>query len=682
LGSYLDKFRSTLPTTQGNQLLSRLTQKRDNGEIRTLDEFKDNLKALTANLLAEKIKPTFKLYRALVGVDTSSEQWNYMMQLIENDLATAFTEADNIEEVLEAHRNLIQDVSLKTIRYAIHELEAKISFYEFVYQTRHGFDSSLFNTFKETKDIAMTRTDELANTLYADPRNNSEQVETGEDASVDLVGERLTLGASSSYIVAQSASWLNNSHSHRGEITVSFSNSNINNIIDDTSNTYWIEPLLFSGPKSDGASVEICINFAALQNINFVEIEPAASYAMKLVSIDYFNMNNQRLTALSPDTYLTGPSKVYFSRIHAKAIVLRFQQVNYHEVQFSKSVGTGSNFHQALSGKGLYQIDVPASAADLRNILSSDFLLTDILNVPAVGGPLVRYYQYMFGLDNVRCGYSLYRDRGIFVSKAHQVDQLGLVGVKVIETRPTETTDGDITQTAFSYPTRTSLEDTKYYHGAVEYWLSAYHYTADGYLITTDTLPVLPLDASRIYHEVLVFTHKSSVGEAYNNMGALRFFCSEDATDMQVYRNHMLLPYDSNGWRFVATGENTELTLATANAGAPMKRGIVISGGVDPVDIYTVSYTPKLSNTSVVPQAGDTLFQIIDMSGDQGVKLLSNNLVSFSPTRRGLAVAYTKLYLSVILRRTSAQEHLTPAVEEYMLLSSSKNTVKYVKDYE
>jgi len=73
VSNYLEKFRSTLSASQGQQLLKILVKKRDSGEIRTLDEFKDKLKALTAQLLENQIKPTLILLQAIPGADTSSE---------------------------------------------------------------------------------------------------------------------------------------------------------------------------------------------------------------------------------------------------------------------------------------------------------------------------------------------------------------------------------------------------------------------------------------------------------------------------------------------------------------------------------------------------------------------------------------------------------------------------------
>jgi len=122
IAKYLEKYRSALAKTQGQQVLKTLLGKKDSGEIRNLDEFKDRLKKLTTELLSNKIRPTFRLWPAIPGEEISSEQYNDMLERIHNDLETAFREANTIDEVLAAHCELINNVSLKVLRYAINNI--------------------------------------------------------------------------------------------------------------------------------------------------------------------------------------------------------------------------------------------------------------------------------------------------------------------------------------------------------------------------------------------------------------------------------------------------------------------------------------------------------------------------------------------------------------------------------
>jgi hypothetical protein len=678
--SYLEKYRSTLPKSQGDQLLKRLISKRDSGEIRTVDEFKERLKELTLELLEERIKPSLALYKAVGGEDTSSAQFNEMLERIEDDLETAFTEADNLDEIIAAHHNLISQVSLKSLRYGVNELESRVSFYEFINKNELGFDDALFNTFREAQGISISRNNEAAALVFIDPKTGA-TIASIEDAEVDLVGERLTLGPDIlTYTEPRNVTWLTNEYSQHGEVDVRLPNSNIYNLIDGQQNTYWIVPVLHSKVQPGGSFVEICLHLPSTQDINFVEIEPAADFPMVLAQVDYMDPSGIRRTASSGEVTVSGPIKAYFSRITTASLILRFRQDNYREAQFSEKPGT-SNFHRAVLGEKLIEIDLSSASKDLQEMLTSDFVLSDVMGVSTNTSSISKYYQYTFGFDNIRPGYSTFDERSIFVSKKVTVKEPGQVGLKVDEVRPTQAAGSYIIQPAsFTYPSRTTTEDDKFYHGSVEYWLAVKSYSEGDFLIATDIVPIFPLAAQRVYHERVVFTKKTSSALSANNMASLMFFTDEDATDVKGYRNGVLLTQGSTGhWDFIASDEDSEMTQPLSDAGSRMKRGIKINGTVNPVDIYTFSYTPKLSTTRVSSSVSG-LLEVVDLTGDLGIRMIADNVVIFNGTRRSYPVAKVDIYLIIIFRRNSARLDVTPAVEEYLLATSIRNAGKFVSD--
>jgi len=347
--TYLDKFRSSLPTTQGNQILKLLLSKRDSGEIRTVDEFKAQLQKLTAEVLAERITPTMKLFKAIAGADTSSDQYNDMLARIMDDLEAAFSEANNIDEIVAAHHNLVSGVALKSLRYGINELESKISLYEFLNRSAKGFDDALFNTFRESLKLNTARSDTASALVFVDPRKH-EIILEDEDAQVDLVGERLILGANlNNYLAIQRATWLSNANSIRSELNVEFKNSRVSNIVDNTDNTFWVVPVLLRSVRSSGVPLEVALQLNASQDVNFIEIEPATSFPMVLIGIDYYDANNERQSSGATSVTLLGPTRVNFGRITTSNLILRFRQDNYEEIQFTQKAGE-SNFHRAVLG--------------------------------------------------------------------------------------------------------------------------------------------------------------------------------------------------------------------------------------------------------------------------------------------------------------------------------------------
>jgi hypothetical protein len=676
--TYLDKFRSTLPTTQGNQILRLLIGKRDSGEIRTVNEFRDRLKKLTDELLSDTIAPTVKLLEAISEEDISSELFNEMLERVEDDLETIFTEADNLDEVIDAHHNLINQVALKALRLGLNELEARVTLYEFINRNGEGFDDALFNTFRESQNLAASRSDQASSLIFVDPRK-SETILSEEDAQIDLIGERLLLASDElTRLTARNAAWLSNANSIRSELDVEFPDSNILNIIDEKNNTFWVIPLLLSEIRSTGAPMEVAIQLQASQDINFVEIEPACPFPMTLVGLDYLDSNSARQSLGVTQTSLTGPMRINFERVTTGSLILRLRQDNYREIQFVHRRGD-SNFHKAILGSKDLDVDLDSISPDLEEMLSSEFILNDVLAVQDVTVRQRKFFEYILGFDNIRVGLNTFNERGIFVSKKKTVQDPGQAALKVNEVRPIQNVGTTVVvPETHVYPAQSDAEDGKYHHGTIEYYLAAQFYTEEEFLISTDILPFLPLGASRIYHENIVFTKRSSAAVNNPDIASLRFFTDADSTDVKIYRNGTLLTYSTH-WDFIANGHASEATLETPNAGSPMRRGIQILDTVSVLDIYTVSYTPKTSNTRTTPDSA-TLLDYVDLVGDRSVRMVRENVIVFGDTRGSQEISHVDLYLIILMRSNSANQNVSPAVEDYMLTTGSRSTTKFVSD--
>jgi hypothetical protein len=108
-----------------------------------------------------------------------------------------------------------------------------------------------------------------------------------------------------------------------------------------------------------------------------------------------------------------------------------------------------------------------------------------------------------------------------------------------------------------------------------------------------------------------------------------------------------------------------------------MSRGIEIAL-VRPLDIFTVSYTPSMSNTRVIPlNVNDELFEIVDLVGDQSLRLFEDFVILADQLKNGVEVAKADIYLTIIMRRNSAVESFTPFVEEFMLLTASRDESRF-----
>jgi len=259
--------------------------------------------------------------------------------------------------------------------------------------------------------------------------------------------------------------WLSNPNSIRSELEAEFRNSSIANIIDGQRGTFWIMPILCREARSSGVPMEIALHMNSAQDINYVEIEPACNFPLWLVGIDYYDSNSNRQSVDTSGVLLTGPTRINFGRVTTRVLILRFRQDNYQEVQFVRREGS-SNFERAILGEFTDGIDMEAISEDLRHVLSSDFVLTDLLGVQNPASAQAKYFEYTIGFDNIRAGFSTFNERGIFVSNKKTVSKPGQIAVKATEVRPTQLAD----------------------------------YTT----ITLDPLPILPATVERIQHSITV----------------------------------------------------------------------------------------------------------------------------------------------------------------------------------
>lgn len=658
---YLDKFRSSLPAIQGKQILTLLQEKKDKGEIKTIEEFKAKLTELTVILLSQELTPSLKVFLGEAGEVIDSETYNEMLARIRDDLEAAFSEIDTVEEVLALHQKIINQVILKTLQLAVNELDERISLFEFLSSNRLGLDVGQFNTFSTAKQLQTTRNDALAGILFAG-------VESDEDATVDAVGERILLAYdANSYVSIHTVRQIFDSQTSASELDVQFKDSNIQNMIDGTANSYWIYNTLLTNPKQDGVVSKLELDLSATQDINFVEIEPASPYPIILEGITYVKNNNDVGTvSISPITILK-PTKIEFSRITANKIVLKFRQYNYVETQFEqKQIDT--NYYDALIDNTIeLQPDKEPLANYFRDILTSSFLLEGILGIPRTPsqGLKRKYYQYLIGFDNIRVGFASYSENGIFVSKVLEVNNPGKVAVKASETRPGELSGSiSIDKDLFT--------STKLYHGSIEYSIVKENFDSAGRFIGVDQFPLLPVNQDVVYHERLFLTEAIDLSTE-NNAGFLRFFPITDAGDMKVYRNGTLLT-ETTDWTKASAGL-TALDQTSPTAGSRMIKAIKVNSPRI-TDIYTVTYTPLVGNSMELPKTSGGLIKVSSLGPNGSIRAVSG--ATITDTNRGSnIIAKSNIYLIIILRRNSAEQYLSPSVEEYTLLAGSQDQTKF-----
>lgn len=700
MAQYLDKFKGIIGKKQTEQILKLLNKKRNQGQIRTVKEFSEQLQGLVRELTSTVLTPSLKLWLGVQDEVIDSETYNFMLDRVQDDLEASFEEANKIDEVQKSHEAIVRDVILKNLRAGVAELESKISLYEFLNKDLRGFDSAVFSTFRESKEARTQRGDAQASVIFLDPRTNL-LIPNTEDATVELVGERLTLPND---LVEQHSirniRQIFDSETPQSELIVEPANVSLSNIIDNTKGTYWFQSLLFSSPKNY-VKVKLEFDLGAVKEINYVEVEPASRYGFILEAIHYVDGNNVVTDLEVPEIAVESPINVRIKKVATRRLILTFRNENPSKVQFEYGEGSDPLFDQALiePPEGI-EPTIGGVSQDLKEILGS-VKMQDIIGLQDVSKTSFSGYEFLTGFDNIRIGLTTYRSRGVYISSPLELENMGEIGLKTIESRPyLDSLDQQIrfTNTTYDIAQDSGLEEDAettpgytsptYFQGSIEYWIVKQDISAEDILLRTTVFPILPLGVSKIHHERLLLTEKSDPSLVNNDLGETIFYTVPE--NVTVYRNGEILenvssdPLALEGWKHYPepSGDTAD---KLPNNNQPMRFRIQI---VAPLagDIFTVTYTPLISTTTSIPKNLSEEYttveglKVVDLVGDLTARVGPGQVVIVGGLGEELEIAKSKIVLKIILRQNTAESSLTPAVEEYTLVSGYKDETKFKGD--
>lgn len=719
MGVYLDKFRSTIPATQARQIMRILQQEHRTGKINSFEEFKNRLKTLITELQEQVIRPTLKLFLAEYGLRIDSESFNSMLERITDDLNTAFIEAGNVDEILTLHNSLIMDAIYRSMHIALDNLDNKISSFELISNDDFGWDAAFTGVLGGSSFKGTSRKDSNASILFSDPIKGG-SIDVDQDASLDQVGPRILLGpdVEQNISIAHIRSVFDNI-SGQSELQVSVPDSkDINNIIDGKIGTFWQNSFLTKAIQSNGLVFKLELDLGGRRTFNRLIFEPASFHPMVLEKIHILEADGstKTTTLANQGLILNTRQSLFIAPTITSLVTLEFRQKNYQEVQFTKKTGREFFVHR---GDEILSVNLDDISVDLQNILSSSFLKEEVIGLdPDDKGEReqLRFYEYQVGFDNIRVQFTTFDTRSIYVDQKTTALKPGIIGIKVKESRPYKpdnsiayTTDvfpvGDTSPVILGAPPSVlpgkwseATGTSNKYLCNVEYWLHKLDFGASGRLLQNRTIPLLPINTNIVMHERFLPTRSPVNG--VNTVGKLRFWVktptplakvtllsSDDFTTknsqlrkhIRVYKNGTEIPpkdeftTSEHGW-YLDTGY-TNNTFAN---GTIMRTGIRVDPGLL-TDIYTVSYVPTKSNTLSVPITSPASeYRLVDMIGDGSMILGNNNaLVALKHTVNGEEIDKSDLYVSIILRRNSPENHISAAIESLSLLTGKRDRSKF-----
>ena len=671
MAQLLEKLNSLVRKRQAEQMLEIMSKKQSNGEIDSVKDFTQKLDDLVRQISQVHLEPTLKLFKA--SKTTDPDTYNFMLERIYDDLITAFEEGNNINEIQEAHNFLIKDVILKNLRHSLAELEAKTTIYEFLNQTNFGFNNALYSTFQEAKIERLNQNDKDKLNLFKDPRSG-QLFNNNEAAIIDSVGEQLILASSNSksYYTCSKVEQLYDSTALQSEYNTE--QFDINNIIDNQNNTLWTNQyIVFT--KVDYIDCKIAFNFDSVKNINFLEINtPSTKEGFTLYQIYYCNENGEQVLLKTIDEVIVSDYSFYFQSINTNQIILVFRLDTPLPIQFQlhqwlyndlqKLVKFYSNYvdtyREAHAQSSFYDLMTYLGYVVPKTYQFSSQHISDWLPNQDNTVYSLSCYTYNIVLDNVKFGLTNFANKSIYISQPLKSNKVSQIGLKTTEVRPSTTSgiNGTIQNTSETY----NVDDDIFLTGSIEYWVIKENLNSQDSIISTQVMPILPTGITRINHERLLLTERSSSSTIFNDTGYTCFFTNDDDGEIKLYRNGILM--NSGEWVNISTTEDL-----TPNSSKRMAAKIKIYN-VYPGEIFTISYNPLSSTTLSVPLTpasySSSGLSLVDLIGNLSARAIENQIIlidnSITPD-----VKNTNIYFMIILRNNTNVNY-TPIVKDYMLL--------------
>jgi hypothetical protein len=659
---YLNKFAQKINKRQVDQVLQHLNEKRQAGEIRTVDEFLSRLQDLVRDLSSTTLSPTLNMFPAVENEVIDSETYNHMLDRIRDDFRSAFEEADNIDEVRQSHQAIMRDVILKNLRRAIDEIESKVDLYENKWSEYGAVSRTVGSSFKEVTANRTKRNIQQFGTIFSDPRSE-DLIE--QDAIIEEVGDRLTLSKSidEEYKIKEIKQVFDTS-SPQSKLIVQLPSTSIDNIIDQQQYTYWIQSLLFENIQAY-AKIKLELTISTEKDINYVEIEPITDKGLILETIEYEDTAFTIQTIHNTDIVFTSPIRVNFSRTPARKLFITFRNENGIPIDFTYKQTEVPLFSQAIEQSTEESPgDISSIYSDLDRIISSA-TVKDIIGIVPASETEFSGYSYTFGIDNIRTGLTLYDSQSIYVSKPIELNrEVGQAFLKAEETRPKASSPSG---TPLNTSTTYDGSDSDFYFSSIEYLVIKRDFDIFNNIINTSRYALIPHNRTRIHHERLPLTEKSVSTLFNNDIGNTLLFTDKTVGDVKVYRNGSLLTYGVDWFDVTSTSNKTP------NSDNPMVFKIRIENPLAG-DIYTVTYTPMKSTTRGIPSVLSSFtgsgVDVVDMEGDLSVRYLLNNNILFNQTN--FDTVFSQVFLCIILKNNSSRNALSAAVEDYKLFIGTK----------
>jgi hypothetical protein len=581
-----------------------------------------------------------------------------MMKAAKNDIEAAFIQVDEIGEKINDHHNLFMKNVMSDLERNLQQQENTIRRLEWLADRSNEFSYVLSNNFSSASLFRVPPSDLEADTLYFDNRTYKNKSEINLPFSyVSERGKKLILDIDKNPIVRPiSAKLLTDQYAYGTSIAVDF-DDDISNTIDGKPGTFWTRTVYLQDkvPKVNTV-IEFSLGFA--KHIDYIIVESGTPDIYTITSLQGVSPGGHRINLHTDTVEVDGKTRVDFSSTLLKSVIVTFSVSSYRRADYFTD-GEEKTF-DAFSDVGKYDniIKNNAIANVVRKAFSSK-AAADMCNIPDYKSSRVSAYAYVFVLDNVWFGNSLYKDTGIFVSRPLRLKNPGVIAVRSDESSETGTIRNSVEYEVIRIDRHPKYKEYRF--------------------------PIPKLDQTSVVSERLVLTNRDT-SSVINDVGALRFLPYIDSTwtlnpaadnyPITVCKNGEALNFGTD-WEFSISNDNagsnfsfewsSNLTDATSWSNYkffPPKFYIKIKSP-ELNFVYTVNYTIRTSDSHTEDDN-----KIIWLDNDKTISLSHGGRVNFRREDPDVTIE-SDLYLQVTLRRNTSSQSKSPELYEYALLAAT-----------
>jgi len=691
--NYLERFRHILGAEQSAQIFGKLQLDKDQGNLRSLSEYRKELESLIPKIKDRLLSPLAQQLQLTQGNNVGTPALNNTLSLLSSDLLAAFEEVNNIDRILTAQKTLMFKAVSQDLKKIITRLRGEVEIHELL-ASLNQFNSQTYGSsvarVDEGEFVFAERAQRDYRLLYVDPLTATDvprkldcSLGKNDELKLPIKASRIHRPRSARVIVENTGS----RPSQASEYAVDLDDLGPANAIDGQDGTYWARSVLLTTPRSGdpahptaptsaGVFHKLEVEFQELVSFNYIEIEPILSSEAYLVAVEAFKEGAWttlwETTTFDGGIRLRGARVLHFATAQATKVKLTFESRSYRTVTF-------------LTASDHEQTDAETAQSALEELLYGTFPTAKVQEVMGLVEQTFserEYVEYFLGIDNVYVGLASFEEKGIFVSRPVNFGRLASIGIAgdwLLPYRELTSLDVQYTDTVSDFmPVDIATVDPSEMLGSIEFYLCKWDYADKDKtkLLRREVFPVMPLFIGRYTCDRLLLTKKESGSTASSNdVGMLRFMpfgwwpTGVAATDLATLKQNLFIFRDGQretAWQASATYSNVAI-----NNGAPMQLGIFLTSPVRE-SAYVAMYRGEFSNLNGKPQDSENtaLLHYLDVLGDTSLTVNEHGFYEFDAEDDQNVVA-SEVAVIVMLRNNGKGRFpgVTPVLKNFRLVA-------------